>query len=51
MKAVESIEWSTDLNLKQIQDYIDFVYSKGMIGKRYEACSLVVGVRCNGVEG
>lgn len=43
-KAIQSIEWSTEIDIQQIQEYIDFAYSKGVIKKRYDANTLVIKV-------
>jgi NitT/TauT family transport system substrate-binding protein len=40
LKAIQTIQWSTDIDIQQIQDYIDFMYSKGVIKERYNASSL-----------
>ncbi len=44
IKAIQSIEWNTEIDIRQIQEYIDFVYSKGLIKERYDANTLVVRV-------
>jgi len=45
IKAIRSIRWDTELDVQQIQEYIDFLYSKGVIRERYNASSLVVRVQ------
>ncbi len=45
IKAIQSIQWSTELDVQQIQEYIDFLYSNGVIRERYDASSLVVEVQ------
>jgi NitT/TauT family transport system substrate-binding protein len=44
LKAIKSIQWGTEIDVRQIQDYIDFMYSKGVIKERYNASSLVASV-------
>jgi len=44
IKAIQSIEWNTEIDIQQIQEYIDFAYSKGVIKERYDANILVVRV-------
>ena len=44
LKAIQTIQWSTDIDIQQIQYYIDFMYSKGMIKERYNASSLTASI-------
>jgi len=44
LKAIQTIQWSTDIDIQQIQDYIDFMYSKGVIKERYNASSLTASI-------
>jgi len=44
LKAIQTIQWSTDIDIQQIQDYIDFMYSKGVIKERYNASSLIASI-------
>jgi len=45
IKAIRSIQWSTELDVQQIQEYIDFLYSEGVIRERYDASSFVMKVQ------
>jgi ABC-type nitrate/sulfonate/bicarbonate transport system substrate-binding protein len=44
LKAIQTIQWSIDIDIQQIRDYIDFMYSKGVIKERYNASSLIASI-------
>jgi len=44
LRAIQRIKWNTSLDVDQIQAYIDFAYSKGVIKERYNATLLVESV-------
>ncbi|MEM0302041.1 MAG: ABC transporter substrate-binding protein [Archaeoglobaceae archaeon] len=45
LRSIEQLDWDTELNITEIQEYIDFMFAHGLIEKKINASDIVVNLR------
>lgn len=45
LRSLEHLEWDTEVNITEIQEYIDFMFAHGLIERRINASDIVVNLK------